>query len=163
MLPELRNSPGLQAALPTIISVLKVGLDDKIAQVFFSCLALIEALLEELAAEGAPKSQVAPMFDGVINRLLGKLADGQVRLRRFSLPQQFAFDLVAMTSPHTTLFVILPGAVPRRQQSSAAWHRVKPCSRSSSDGSACRSRTPSEAEERLAANCEPIEAGAGAH
>lgn len=81
MLPELSNAPGLQTALPAIVDAIKVGLDDKIAQVFFSCLALIESLLSELATEGAPKAQVAPMLDGVIHRLLAKLTDGQVRSR----------------------------------------------------------------------------------
>ena len=45
MLDELASSPGLSSCLPQLCNVVKIGVEDKIQQVFFSALTLMDDLL----------------------------------------------------------------------------------------------------------------------
>lgn len=45
MSSDFREEPGVAAILSPVVAVIKVGIDDKIAQVFFSTAALMEEYL----------------------------------------------------------------------------------------------------------------------
>ena len=74
-------TPGITSALPTLSGIIKVGVEDKIQQVFFSTIALMDAVLVATRRAKMPRSVVAPLFDPVVAILIEKLADGNARIR----------------------------------------------------------------------------------
>ena len=74
-------TPGITNALPTLSQICKVGVEDKIQQVFFSTIALMDAVLFASRRAKMPRSVVAPLFDPVVTILIEKLADGNARIR----------------------------------------------------------------------------------
>eukprot|EP01039_Chlorochromonas_danica_P000180 gene180-190_t len=75
------DSATLSSALPALAAVLKVGAEDKMQQVVFSSLNLLEAVLKFAKQLKLAKAAVAPAFEAVIVQFADKLADGNARLR----------------------------------------------------------------------------------
>ena len=75
------TTPGITNCLPVLAGICKVGVEDKIQQVFFSTIALMDAILASTRRVKLPRSVVAPMFDPVVTILIEKLADGNARIR----------------------------------------------------------------------------------
>ncbi len=89
----------IQEAISAVGDVLALSVDDKIAQVFMSSLLLLDAALE--AAKGArlKRSQVGPLMEPVIATLVGKLGDGQARIREAALAGLAALSLSPCVGP----------------------------------------------------------------
>eukprot|EP00981_Chlorochromonas_danica_P010681 scaffold3335_cov234-Ochromonas_danica.AAC.7 len=75
------DSATLSSALPALAAVLKVGAEDKMQQVVFSWLNLLEAVLKFAKQLKLAKAAMAPAFEAVIVQFADKLADGNARLR----------------------------------------------------------------------------------
>jgi centrosomal protein CEP104 len=67
--------------LSAICGVLRIGAEDKIQQVLFNSLNLMEQFLDILKRERLPRSTTSPAFDGVVGQLIEKLSDSNSRLR----------------------------------------------------------------------------------
>lgn len=80
MLPQ-EFAQDIQGSLQGLCGVIRTGVEDKIQQVLFSTVSLMEDVLKETRRAKLSRSVVAPLFDPVIFQLIEKLADGNQRLR----------------------------------------------------------------------------------
>ena len=79
---EYVDSPGIAICIPTIAAIIKVGIADKIVQVFAVSLQLLDdalALLEN--AENIVRSVVVSAMEPIVVQLIEKLNDGAARIR----------------------------------------------------------------------------------
>eukprot|EP00903_Cladosiphon_okamuranus_P013509 g12582.t1 len=82
MLPALEEEPGINSALTELCQVLRVGFEDKIAQVFLTTLDLLDAALLSIGAcKEARHNHVVAALEPTVATLLKKQGDGQARLR----------------------------------------------------------------------------------
>ncbi|CAM9530888.1 unnamed protein product [Chrysoparadoxa australica] len=82
MLEELEGEIGLEALLPHVLQITRVGCEDKISQVFLTCVELLETFLDTLRGRRDVKhGNLVSLLEPVVNTLLLKLGDGQARVR----------------------------------------------------------------------------------
>eukprot|EP00752_Nemacystus_decipiens_P007074 g6339.t1 len=82
MLPALEEDPGINSALTELCQVLRVGFEDKIAQVFLTTLDLLDAALVSIGGcKEARHNHVVAALEPTVATLLKKQGDGQARLR----------------------------------------------------------------------------------
>ncbi|CAM9307168.1 unnamed protein product [Laminaria digitata] len=82
MLPAMEDDPGINSALAEICQVLRVGFEDKIAQVFLTTLDFLDSVLVSVGAcKEARHNHVVAALEPTVATLLNKLGDGQARLR----------------------------------------------------------------------------------
>ncbi|CAB1118634.1 unnamed protein product [Ectocarpus sp. CCAP 1310/34] len=82
ILPALEEDPGINSALTELCQILRVGFEDKIAQVFLTTLDLLEAVLMSVGAcKEARHNHVVAALEPTVATLLKKQGDGQARLR----------------------------------------------------------------------------------
>jgi hypothetical protein len=81
--------------LVPICSILKLAVEDKMQQVLFSSLSLLEQFLFMCKKERLSKTVTMPAFDAMIIVLLDKLADGNARLREGA---RKGLDIIAAAS-----------------------------------------------------------------
>jgi len=79
MLPEYSSDSNFQAMLAHLCQIARLGVDDKMVQVFVSTLKFIESLLEICDRKGMRK--IGAEFESLVATLLFKLGDGQARTR----------------------------------------------------------------------------------
>lgn len=75
------ESPGINNCLPALCTIVRVGVEDKIQQVLFNAVGLMEDLLAATRRAKITRSALAPLMDPIVVNLLEKLADGNARLR----------------------------------------------------------------------------------
>jgi centrosomal protein CEP104 len=76
------DSPGIAVCIATISAIIKVGIADKIVQVFAVSLQLLDDALALLqTGENVSKSVVVPAMEPIIVQLIEKLNDGAARIR----------------------------------------------------------------------------------
>ncbi|CAM9666707.1 unnamed protein product, partial [Hapterophycus canaliculatus] len=81
-LSALEEDPGINSALTEICQVLRVGFEDKIAQVFLTSLDLLDAALVSIGAcKEARHNHVVAALEPTVATLLRKQGDGQARVR----------------------------------------------------------------------------------
>ena len=79
---EYVDFPGIAVCIPTISAIIKVGISDKIVQVFAVSLQLLDDALELLlGGENITKSLVIPVMEPIVVQLVEKLNDGAARIR----------------------------------------------------------------------------------
>lgn len=78
---EFQASPGISACLAPVSCVVRVAVEDKIAQVFFSSIALLDDLVIASNRARISKDAFAPIISPVVINLMEKLADGGQRIR----------------------------------------------------------------------------------
>mmetsp|Transcript_24759 Transcript_24759/g.41875 ORF Transcript_24759/g.41875 Transcript_24759/m.41875 type:complete len:844 (+) Transcript_24759:164-2695(+) len=79
---EYVDFPGISVCIPTISAIIKVGISDKIVQVFAISLQLLDDALEALLkGENITKGLVVPAMDPIVVQLIEKLNDGAARIR----------------------------------------------------------------------------------
>ena len=77
----LQEPPGLAQSLPARAAVIKLGAEDKIQQVLFGAVQLMDGVLKDAHGARLARSTVGPLFDPVTIQLVDKLNDGNQRLR----------------------------------------------------------------------------------
>ncbi|CAN0217894.1 unnamed protein product, partial [Phaeothamnion confervicola] len=76
------TGPGLDQALPQLAQVLRLGAEDKIAQVFLTAGALLGDVLDAATADRTVRhNTLVSQLEPVVATLLLKLGDGQTRVR----------------------------------------------------------------------------------
>ena len=75
------EAPGIDKCLSTLCTVVRVGIEDKIQQVLFGSVALMEELLSATREAKISRPVIAPLMDPVLTDLIEKLADGNARIR----------------------------------------------------------------------------------
>jgi len=81
MVAELEHEPGITACIPALSTIIRVGVEDKIQQVLFNAIALLEDVLAATRRAKIPRSVLAPLMDPITADLLEKLSDGNARIR----------------------------------------------------------------------------------
>lgn len=81
MLDELTSQMGIQACIAPLLAIVKIGIEDKMQQVFFSAMSLLEAILIAAKRQKVTKSVVAPLAEPIINALIEKMNDVNARIR----------------------------------------------------------------------------------
>lgn len=82
---DFQSSPGYSAAIPALMSIIRVGADDRISQVYLSALSLLDTLLPYFKSEGFPKSEFAHLLEPVVATLVEKLNDGTTKIRESAM------------------------------------------------------------------------------
>mgnify|MGYP003384993732 CR=1 FL=1 len=82
---EFQSAPGYTAAIPALMSVIRVGTDDKISQVYLSALNLLDTLLPYFKSEGFPKNEFAHLLEPIVSILMEKLNDGTTKIRESAM------------------------------------------------------------------------------
>lgn len=75
------NGISIGQSLNALSVVLKVGFEDKIQQVFFNSLTLLENVLRATRHAKTAKGTMIPLFDPILSQLIEKMADSNARLR----------------------------------------------------------------------------------
>jgi hypothetical protein len=75
------DSSGLAQTLPALAAIVKLGVEDKIQQVLFGAVQLMEGVLKDAHSARLTRPTVGPLFDPVTIQLVDKLNDGNQRLR----------------------------------------------------------------------------------
>jgi centrosomal protein CEP104 len=81
MLPEFNDSPGMMNCFPALMAMARVGLEDKMQQVFHEALALLESVLDLSKQAKLAKATVGPCVDPIIVNLIEKLSDTNIRIK----------------------------------------------------------------------------------
>jgi hypothetical protein len=81
MLDEFASSVGIQACVAPLLSIVRIGIEDKMQQVFFSAMSLLEAVLIATKRQKLSKGVVAPLVESTINALIEKMSDANARIR----------------------------------------------------------------------------------
>jgi len=116
-----RDAHSLTAALPALVGIIKVGVEDKIQQVLFGAVSLMDELFLRLKSAKIPRATTQPLFDPVITQLIEKLADGNGRLREGG---KKGLEFIA-ASPHVGAAAVCSHAVralPPKQKT--AWRPI---------------------------------------
>lgn len=75
------DAPGINTCLPVLCTIVRVGVEDKIQQVLFNSIDLMESLLTATRNAKLVRSHVAPLIDPIVANIIEKLADGNTRIR----------------------------------------------------------------------------------
>mgnify|MGYP006077091709 CR=1 FL=1 len=78
---EYEDTPGISSCLQALATVIRVGAEDKIQQVLFNAVALLDDLLRVTRSAKIGRSVLAPLLDPITANLVEKLADGNGRIR----------------------------------------------------------------------------------
>jgi centrosomal protein CEP104 len=81
MLQDFEEEPGIANCLSTFAAIIRVGCEDKIQQVLFNSVQLLEDVLASTRRAKLSQKIVAPLMDPILTNLIEKLADGNARLR----------------------------------------------------------------------------------
>lgn len=81
---KFEDNPGLASCLPTICTVLRVGVEDKMQQVLLGAVTFLDEILSASRRAKITRSVLSPLMDPVISNLIEKLADGNHRIREGS-------------------------------------------------------------------------------
>jgi len=78
---EYEDTPGISTAINSLATVVRVGVEDKIQQVLFNAVALLDDVLGATRRAKMGRSVLAPLLDPITADLVEKLADGNARIR----------------------------------------------------------------------------------
>ena len=78
---EFENDPGITSCIPALSTIVRVGVEDKIQQVLFNAVALLDDMLAGSRRAKIGRSTIAPALDPVTANLIEKLSDGKERIR----------------------------------------------------------------------------------
>lgn len=78
---EFENDPGITSCIPALATIVRVGVEDKIQQVLFNAVALLDDMLAGSRRAKIGRSVIAPALDPVTANLVEKLSDGKERIR----------------------------------------------------------------------------------
>ena len=81
---KFEENPGLANCLPTICTILRVGVEDKMQQVLLGAVTFLEEILAASRRAKITRSVISPLMDPVVSNLIEKLADGNHRIREGS-------------------------------------------------------------------------------
>lgn len=117
-LPQYEGEPGLQSCMPSLISAVKIGVDDRIQQVFFGAISLLENVLESARRAKIGKATMAPLADPIVVNLVEKLADGNSRIREVA---KKSLDEIAASSSIGPAVVAAHGLKSLNAKQKTAW------------------------------------------
>lgn len=72
---------GLLSCLPVLCSIIRVGSDDKMQQVFLDAMLLLERLLSYLPKQRITRTQVGNLMDPIFVILVEKTSDSNARIK----------------------------------------------------------------------------------
>ena len=78
---DYEETPGITTCINALATVIKVGVEDKIQQVLFNAVALMDDVLGASRRAKMGRSVLAPILDPITANLVDKLADGNARIR----------------------------------------------------------------------------------
>jgi len=78
---DFDRDPGITSCITALATIVRIGVEDKIQQVLFNTVALLEDLLVLTRKAKMNRSVLAPLLDPVTSDLIEKLSDGNARIR----------------------------------------------------------------------------------
>lgn len=81
MIPDFEDDPGISITFPVIAAIAKIGLEDKMQQVFQRALVVLDESLAAAEEANLSRSAIAPILDPIIAILIDKLTDTNARVR----------------------------------------------------------------------------------
>lgn len=122
MMLESDNDVGdANSILSAVCGVLRLGAEDKIQQVLFNSLNLMEQVVGLLKRERLPRSTTSPAFEGVVVQLIEKLSDGNSRLREGA---RKGLDILAASSSVGAGFIAFHAAKALSPKQKNAWRPI---------------------------------------
>lgn len=81
MLSQFQTDPGISSCYPALMHIVRIGLEDKMQQVFLDSLTLLEKVTDLCKATKLPRSTVGPVIDPIIAILIEKQSDTNFRIK----------------------------------------------------------------------------------
>jgi centrosomal protein CEP104 len=78
---DYEETPGITSCINALATVIRVGVEDKIQQVLFNAVALLDDVLGCTRRAKMGRSVLAPILDPITADLVDKLSDGNARIR----------------------------------------------------------------------------------
>ena len=75
-------SDSLLESMKLIANVIRIGTQDKLTQVYYASLSLLEGMLNKLKVVKFTRANFVPVAEPIIINLVEKLSDGSERVRR---------------------------------------------------------------------------------
>lgn len=96
---EYSSTVGLAQSINALCAIVRVGIDDKLSQLMFSAIPLLDDVLVGIKREKLNRNIIGPPLEPVVLSLIEKLNDGAARVRETSLKSLMAIAACSSIGP----------------------------------------------------------------